>query len=132
MPSTCAPMIGKTSSCAWWLCSTTTYPVRFIIEAITARLATAAIIAGTTPGRRRISLRGAALAGGVPSRAPSSSAIRLGSGRMKRLIAQATSARPPATSQGSVSASGSSCLPAKSGANTAGPRIAPKTEPKST
>src|SRR5215831_12909926 len=60
MPRTCAPMIGKTSLCVWWCFSTTTYPVRFMIETITPKLANAVSIAGMTPGRRTISPSGAA------------------------------------------------------------------------
>ncbi len=67
MPSTCAPMIGKTESCEWWCSSTTTYPARFITETITPKLARLATIARITPGRRRISASGAAV-GGVASR----------------------------------------------------------------
>ena len=39
---------------------------------------------------------------------------------------------PAATSHGTVSAAASSSRPANSGPNTDGPRIAPKTLPKST
>ncbi len=39
---------------------------------------------------------------------------------------------PPAASHGTVNVEASTSRPANSGPNTAGPRIAPKTEPKST
>ena len=66
MPTMCRLMTVKTSACAWWW-PTTMYPVRFITPAITAKLAIAAITADGTPGRRRISRRGAAGAGsGAP------------------------------------------------------------------
>src|SRR6266542_2435899 len=85
-----------------------------------------------TPGRRTISRSGAATAGSSASRVPISSAIRFGSGRTNWTITSATSEMPPAASHGTVSESAPTSLPANIGLNTVGPRIAPKTEPKST
>ncbi|HEY6584941.1 MAG TPA: hypothetical protein VIZ29_08845 [Gaiellaceae bacterium] len=104
--------------------------MRFITDTITLMLAKPARRAGITPGRRMISLSGAAawLCACV-SAGEISSAISRGSGRTKSARANATSETPPATSQGIVSTLASTSFPAKSGLKTAGPRIAPNTAP---
>src|ERR671932_452689 len=102
-------------------------------ETITPKLASAASIAGRTPGRRRISVRGAAgPSASAGCSAASSSAIRFGSGRTARTRPSATRLIAPAASHGTVSASAATSRPANRGPNTAGPRIAPNTDPKST
>src|SRR6266545_21243 len=58
--------------------------------------------------------------------------MRFGSGRTNWTITSAISEIPPAASHGTVSAPASTSLPANIGLKTVGPRIAPKTEPKST
>ncbi len=60
IPSTCAPMIGKTSWPAWCWWSTTTEPVSVITPTITPNDAWPASSAGIAPGRRMISRSGAA------------------------------------------------------------------------
>src|SRR4051794_27297878 len=60
------------------------------------------------------------------------SAIRRGSGRTISTSTSATIMKPEPASQSGASASPSRCLPDSSGLNTAGPRIAPNTAPKST
>jgi hypothetical protein len=126
-------MIGNTASCAWWCTCTTTYPDRFITDTITAKLARLAAIAGSTPGRRRISASGAAApGGGAPCWAPIWIAISRVSGRTSITIDIATSAITAAASHGTVSTSGSTFLPANIGLNTAGPSIAPNTDPNRT
>jgi hypothetical protein len=56
----------------------------------------------------------------------------LGSGRIISTSPSASRLIPPAASHGTVSAPASRSRPANSGPNTAGPRIAPNTEPNST
>ena len=58
--------------------------------------------------------------------------MRFGSGRTVSTIARPTTMNPLAASHSVLSASPSRSRPASSGLNTAGPRIAPKTEPNST
>src|SRR5262249_12296677 len=103
----------------------------FITEVMTPKLASAASIAGLTPGRRTISFSGAA-GGTGPSSAPSSSAIFLGSGVTHSTTQSASRLMPAAASHGTVNAAASSSRPENSGPNTDGPRIAPNTEPNST
>ena len=78
-----------------------------------------------------ISLSGTAVAGGG-SPVWSRSAIWRGSGLTISTRTSATSMKPEPASQSGASASPSSSRPARSGLNTAGPRIAPKTAPNST
>ncbi len=137
MPSTCAPMIGNTSCPAWCWWSTTIGPVSVITATITAKLAWAASSDGITPGRRTSSLSGAGRrssghASPSGSDAASSSAIRRGSGRTAMTSDSATTANAAPADQSIASPWPSSSCPAISGLNTAGPRIAPKTAPKST
>src|SRR4051812_24040486 len=137
IPTTCAPMIGKTLCAAWWKWSTTTAPVSVITATITAKLACAASTAGMTPGRRRSSPNGAAggLVASGSSRAParaSSAAIRRGSGRTASTSASPTSMNAPAASHNGASASPSRSRPASSGLNTSGPRTPRKTAPNRT
>ena len=100
---------------------------------MTPKLATAASIEGRTPGLRRISRIGAApVGGGVGPLAEIRSAITFVSGRTVSTSVHVTSERPAATSQGTVSVSAETSLPAKSGPKTTGPSIAPKTAPNRT
>ena len=103
-------------------------------ETMTPKLASAASIAGRTPGRLRISRSGAAGPSGDASSTSraSRSAMRCGSGRTRNTRATAMRLIPPAASQGTESALASTSRPANSGPNTAGPRIAPNTEPNRT
>ena len=102
-------------------------------ETITPKLAIAASSAGITPGRRRISLSGAASVVALVSRSGAiRSAITFVSGRTVSASPQVTSDRPAAASHGTVSVSAATSLPANSGPKSAGPRTAPKTEPKRT
>src|SRR5215211_1198188 len=98
---------------------------------MTPKLACAASSAGITPGRRMITRSGTAVSGGG-SPVWSRSAIRRGSGRTISTSASATSMNAEPASHSGASESPSSSLPARSGANTAGPRIPPNTAPKST
>src|SRR5436305_8877010 len=101
-------------------------------DTITPSVASAASMAGITPGRRTISRSGAAATGAWSATWPISSAIRFGSGRTSCTRTSATSAMPPAASHGTVSERTPTSLPANMGLKTVGPRIAPKTEPKRT
>src|SRR6266536_879312 len=102
-------------------------------ETMTPKLASAASIAGMTPGRRTISPSDAVATGSAVSLAPEMcSEITFGSGRTVSTSAQATSDIPAAASQGTVNVSAETSLPAKSGPKTAGPKMAPNTAPKST
>src|SRR3954466_12652052 len=100
-------------------------------DTITPKLASAASIAGRTPGGRRIAFSGAAGTGG-PESSASSSAITFGSGRTNHTSTNGTTLMPAATSHGTVSVAASTSRPENSGPNTAGPRIAPNTLPNST
>ena len=133
MPTMCRLITVKTSACSWW-CPTTMYPLRFITDTITPKLASAAITADGTPGRSRISRSGAAGAAGFASgsASSSSSAIVRGSGRMVSARNTPTRAIADAANQGTTSVSSSRSLPAKSGRKTSGPSAAPKSAPKST
>src|SRR5262245_29937770 len=133
IPSTWAPMIGKTASPEWLWWSTTTAPVSVITPTMTPKLAWAARIDGITPRRLRISLNGAGgrgSASGVPT--ASASAMRFGSGRTKRTSASPTSMKHEPTSHRSARESPSRSRPESNGLKTAGPRIAPKTAPART
>ncbi|HKF14685.1 MAG TPA: hypothetical protein VKB13_05590 [Gaiellaceae bacterium] len=101
-------------------------------DTITPMLAKPASSAGMTPGRLMISLSGAAGPATTPVSGAICSAIRLGSGRTARARPSAMQLMNPAAIQGIVRTSASSSLPEKSGLKNAGPRIAPKTAPKST
>src|SRR5215208_7496930 len=80
-----------------------------------------------------ISRSGAAGGRGPTGSCPAiSSAIRFGSGRTASTSPSAAKLIAPAASHGTVSALASTSRPANSGPNTAGPRIAPNTEPNST
>src|SRR5512133_700281 len=102
-------------------------------DTITPKLAIAASIAGSTPGLRMISERGAAFEGyGVGLSAEIRSAITFVSGRTVSASPHVSSDRPAAASHGTVSVSAATSLPAKSGPKSDGPSTAPNTEPKRT
>src|SRR5215210_6941303 len=104
-----------------------------MIPTITAKLACPATSAGSTPARRTISLSGAAVRDSSGSSATySSSPIRLGSGRTRSTSTKATAMKPADAHHSTASESPSSLRPESSGLKTSGPRIAPKTAPKST
>ena len=133
IPSTCAPMIGKTSFCSC-PCSVDddvagqVHDADHDAEARERRESAGSDARAPDDLRER---RGSGGAGG--SARASSSAIRFGSGPDGEHEREPDDrgSRLPA-SQGTTSESASTSFPAKSGANTAGPRIAPNTEPKRT
>src|SRR3954469_1443205 len=102
-------------------------------ETITPKLANEVSIAGITPGLRMISARGALDCGATASSGEaSSSAIFFVSGRTNETTVAVIRLIAAAASHGTVRLSALTSLPANSGLNTVGPRIAPKTDPNST
>ena len=135
IPSTCAPMIGKTSRRAWWCWSTTTYAGQRSSRRPSRRSSPARRAApGSRPGAagsRRSGAAGAARRSA--SAACESSAIRFGSGRTKSDEREPDDHEAPARRATARRASRRRArVPAKSGLKTAGPRIAPNTAPKRT
>src|SRR5665647_3120812 len=99
--------------------------------AMIAKLATTASTAAGTPGRRRISRSGAAVAGSARS-AGYEAAISFGSGRTRNMIPSPTTMNGIPIGQGPTRPEASIVRCAKSGPNTTGPHTAPDTAPKST
>src|SRR4051795_11771394 len=98
---------------------------------MTAKLATTATTAGTTPGRPRIVRTGAgatAASAAVPYRVEMS----FGSGRTRSEIAKPASMKGIPSSHGPTSPSALIARWEKSGPKTTGPQTAPDTAPKST
>ena len=124
-------MIGNTDSalCPWW--STTTAPVSVMSPTITPKLACAASSAGITPGRARISRSGAGGPSGMSGPVPAARiiAMRRGSGRTHSTSTSPTTMNALPASQSCASTSPDSSRPDSSGLKTAGPRMAPNTEP---